>query len=145
MLNLIIKLQNRHWVDDDINEKLRDLCAYFEENQKVYSSIEKFRKQVERKQLKWGPCHTEKFWQENAYLFDNKDNLHLIEVLVEDCLSSADDTVKAVTCFDLGEFSKYYVHGKRVLERHNIRSKMTGLMGNPDVSAEVKKEAITCY
>jgi hypothetical protein len=48
-LNLIIKLQNRHWVDEDINKMLEDLYAYFEENQKVYSSIEKFKKQVERK------------------------------------------------------------------------------------------------
>ena len=48
-LNLIIKLQNRHWVDEDINKMLEDLFAYFEENQKVYSSIEKFKKQVERK------------------------------------------------------------------------------------------------
>jgi len=61
-LNLIIKLQNRHWVDEDINKMLEDLYGYFEENQKVYSSIEKFKKQVERKQLRWGPCHQEKFW-----------------------------------------------------------------------------------
>lgn len=81
-LNLIIKLQNRHWVDEDINTMLENLYKYFEENQKVYSSIEKFRKQVERKQLRWGPCHTEKFWQENAYLFDNQDNLKLINVMV---------------------------------------------------------------
>ena len=43
-LNLIVKLQNRHWVDDDINKMLEDLYGYFEENQKVYSSIEKFKK-----------------------------------------------------------------------------------------------------
>jgi V-type H+-transporting ATPase subunit H len=61
-LNLIVKLQNRHWVDEDINKMLEDLYGYFEENQKVYSSIEKFKKQVERKQLRWGPCHQEKFW-----------------------------------------------------------------------------------
>lgn len=82
---------------------------------------------------------------ENGYAFDNKDNLKLIEILVTDCLSSDDDTVKAVACFDLGEFSKHYVHGKRVLERHNIRTRMTELMGDQTVSAEVKKEAITCY
>jgi hypothetical protein len=45
----------------------------------------------------------------------------------------------------LGEFSKYYAHGKRFLERLDIRMKMTALMGDQSVSAEVKKEAITCY
>lgn len=144
-LNLIIKLQNRHWVDEDINKMLDDLYSYFEENQKVYSSIDKFKKQIERKQLRWGPCHTEKFWQENAYQFDNADNLKLIEKLVKDCLESEDDTVKAVACFDIGEFSKYYAHGKRYLEKFNIRMLMTQLMANQTVSAEVKKEAITCY
>ena len=66
-------------------------------------------------------------------------------MLVNDCLSSHDDTVKAVACYDLGEFSKYVPNGKMILERHNVRVKMTELMGNADVSAEVKKEAITCY
>jgi len=66
-------------------------------------------------------------------------------VLVNECLNSPDDTVKAVACYDLGEFSKYVPNGKMILERHDVRIKMTELMGNPDVSAEVKKEAITCY
>lgn len=66
-------------------------------------------------------------------------------MLVNDCLSSRDDTVKAVACYDLGEFSKYVPNGKMILERHNVRVKMTELMGNSEVSAEVKKEAITCY
>ena len=69
----------------------------------------------------------------------------MIEVLVNECLSSHDDTVKAVACYDLGEFSKYVPNGKMILERHNVRVKMTELMGNQEVSAEVKKEAITCY
>lgn len=69
----------------------------------------------------------------------------MIETLVNDCLSSRDDTVKAVACYDLGEFSKYVPNGKMILERHNVRIKMTELMGNQEVSAEVKKEAITCY
>ena len=125
---------------------LESLQAYFEENQKVYSSIEKFKSQVTRKQLRWGPCHTEKFWQENAYLFDsNKDYLHLIDILVQDCLNHESNVVKAVACFDLGEFSKYNVNGKRFLEKKNVRSEMTRLMADGSVSAEVKKEAITCY
>jgi len=43
VLNLIYKLQNRHWVDEDINKMLNSLCDYFESNQKVFSSIEKFK------------------------------------------------------------------------------------------------------
>lgn len=45
-LSMIIKLQNRHWVDDDINKMLEQMFEYFESNQKVFSSIEKFKNQV---------------------------------------------------------------------------------------------------
>jgi hypothetical protein len=58
-LSLITKLQNRHWVDEDLNKLLEKLHDYFDENQKVFSSIEKLKNQVNRGQLKWGPCHTE--------------------------------------------------------------------------------------
>lgn len=40
----------------------------------------------------------------------------MIDIIVRDCLTSDDDRVKAVACFDLGEFSKYYAHGKKFLE-----------------------------
>lgn len=69
----------------------------------------------------------------------------MIDVIVRDCLTSDDDRVKAVACYDLGEFSKYYKHGKSFLENLQVRMKMTELMADNNVSAEVKKEAITCY
>ena len=43
MLSLIIKLQNRHWVDEDINKMLEQLFEYFETNQKAFNSIDKFK------------------------------------------------------------------------------------------------------
>jgi hypothetical protein len=43
---LIIKLMNRHWVDEDINKLLKTLYEYFDENQREFSSVEKFRNQV---------------------------------------------------------------------------------------------------
>jgi len=42
-LSLIIKLKNRHWVDEDINKLLDSLFEFFDTNQKVFSSIDKFR------------------------------------------------------------------------------------------------------
>ena len=112
-LSLVEKLQNRHWVDEDINKNLKKLEDYFDENQKVFSSIDKFRNQVKRGQLRWGPCHTTEFWAENFILFDRQDNLHLIKELVDNCLKKdAEDRVKAVACFDLGEFSRFFPNGK---------------------------------
>ena len=118
-LSLIIKLQNRHWVDDDINKMLDNLYEYFDQNQKVFSSIDKLRNQVERRQLRWGPCHTEKFWQENFVLFDSVENLQLIRNIVE-CLDVPDDRVRAVACFDLGEFARFFPRGRDFLDHESI-------------------------
>jgi V-type H+-transporting ATPase subunit H len=57
----------------------------------------------------------------------------------------ATDRTKAVACFDLGEFARFFPNGKQVLDSHNLKSKMTMLMQSKSVSSEVKKEAITCY
>ena len=93
--------------------------------------------------MRWGPCHTERFWQENFIAFDLADNLKLIDPLIE-CLTK-DDVTKSVACFDLGEFSRFSPNGKGILERKDVKTKMANLMKNPKVGASVKKEAITCY
>jgi V-type H+-transporting ATPase subunit H len=77
--------------------------------------------------------------------FDRQENLHLIDTIVNKCLSSPDDRVKAVACFDLGEFARYYHHGREFLHRLGVKEKIAELMREQKVSAEVKKEAITCY
>ena len=145
-LSIVNKLQNRHWVDEDINKLLTELEEFFNENQQVFSSIDKLRKQVERKQLRWGPCHTEEFWQTNFILFDNAENLGIIDKLANDCLApNVDNKIKAVACFDLGEFARFFPQGKTILDNHGVRMKMTMLMQSKESTSEVKKEAITCY
>jgi len=125
---------------------LEELFTYFDENQKSFSSIEKFRNQVIRGQLRWGPCHTEKFWQENAVLFDTADNLSLMKQVINKCLANGvSDKVKAVACFDIGEFARFFPQGKAILDQEGVRSKMTAIMADQTASAELKKEAITCY
>ena len=125
---------------------LESLFEYFNENQQVFSSVDKLRKQVDRNQLRWGPCHTEQFWQENFIHFDNAENLHIIEKLANDCLAdNVSNKIKAIACFDLGEFARFFPSGKTILVNHRVREKMSMLMSSKTASSEVKKEAITCY
>jgi hypothetical protein len=65
---------------------------------------------VNKRAFKWGPVHSEKFWQENCYLFHDKDNLDLIKILVQmvEPNNDVDDRSKAVACFDLGEFARFF-------------------------------------
>jgi len=59
---IFTKLHNRHWVDKDINDLLDKLYEYVDQNYKVFSSIEKFKKEIHKRSLRWGAVHTEKFW-----------------------------------------------------------------------------------
>lgn len=36
-----------------------------EKNYKIFSSFEKFAKELETEKLTFGPCHTAKFWKEH--------------------------------------------------------------------------------
>lgn len=46
-------------------------------------------------------------------MFDKQENLHLIKTIVDTCLNpETDDKVKAVACFDLGEFCRFFPNGK---------------------------------
>ena len=95
---------------------------------------------------------------------DGKPNPKYVDLLEEDkpisgqkfaCLSfvspenilmqTKDQRCQAVACFDLGEFCRFSPNGKTVLERCDVKTKMANLMRDPNVGAEVKKEAITCY
>lgn len=145
-LNIIIKLQNRPWVDKDIEKLLQSLFVFFDTNYKEFSSFDKWKRQVEARQICWSPVHTEKFWQTNFIYFHEADNLKLIDIL---CQIVADkrnnDTTLSVACYDLGEFARFYPYGKNYLENANVKQHIAVLMAQKESSAELKKEAITCY
>ena len=72
--------------------------------------------------------------------------MHLMTIIAKEILpKTKDQRCLAVACFDLGEFCRFSPNGKTILENCNVKDKMANLMGDRDVSAEVKKEAITCY
>ena len=81
-IELIEKLQQRHWVDKDIRDMLDELWKILDENYQEFTSIGKYAKEVHNKALRWGPVHTTRFWQENYIHFNDKDNLDLIKILV---------------------------------------------------------------
>jgi len=141
-LELIQKLQQRHWVDEDIKELLEKLWETFDQNYEEFTSIDKFRKEIHLKSLRWGPVHTERFWQENFIHFHDKDNLDLIKELVG-LLEVDNERTVAVALYDLGEFAKYFPFGRSYLDNLGIKSVIYEVMQKSE-SAEIKKEAITC-
>lgn len=59
--------------------------------------------------------------------------------------NEVDDRSKAIACYDLGEFARFFAFGRQILEGMNLKEKIIQLMGLKSSSAELKKEAITCY
>ena len=147
VLGHVIKLQNRHWVDQDIIENLQKLFEYLDQHSENFSNIEKFKKEVSiRKKLRWGPVHTEKFWQENFMAFNQKDNLDLINELVSIVKDvTSEDKQKAIALFDLGEFARFFPLGRSYLDNLELKGEIIKLMSRQSSSAELKKEAIMCY
>jgi V-type H+-transporting ATPase subunit H len=141
-LELIQKLQQRHWVDEDIKSLLEKLWETFDQNYEEFTSIDKFRKEIHLKTLRWGPVHTERFWQENFIHFHDKDNLDLIKDLMG-LLEMDNERTVAVALYDLGEFAKYFPFGRSYLDNIGIKPVIYDVMQKSE-SAEIKKEAITC-
>jgi V-type H+-transporting ATPase subunit H len=62
---------------------------------------------------------------ENAVLFEQKDNLELMKKIALECLADEiPDRVKAVACFDIGEFARFYPSGRPILDACEVRPKM---------------------
>lgn len=55
------------------------------------------------------------------------------------------DTTKAIACYDLGEFARFFPLGRAYLEEKEAKVKIAALMSSGESSAELKKEAITAY
>lgn len=126
-IQMITKLQNRHWVDQDISEMLERIWGFLDENYQEFSSIDKFRKEARKKVMRWGPVHTEKFWQENHMLFN--DHLDVIKELIERLeVANEDDTTLSVICFDLGEFARFTDYGRNMLIAKGVKDSLTRIM-----------------
>jgi len=113
-LNIVIKLQNRPWVDKDIEDSLETLFKFFDANYQEFSSFEKWKKQVTKRQFSWSTVHTEKFWQTAFINFNVSENLELMKAEINYLRDHAGENSpelcvkKAVICFDLGEFARYF-------------------------------------
>jgi len=69
--------------------------------------------------LEWSAVHTERFWKENAIRFEDSD-YQMIKKL-NTLLSSQRQKNVAIACYDLGEFCRFYPHGRNILESMKIK------------------------
>lgn len=76
--------------EEQMKDNMNYLIEIMEQNYKIFSSYEKYLKEIETEKLIFGPCHTTKFWKENIKQTE-KDNFKIIETLIK-LLDSDDET-----------------------------------------------------
>jgi len=139
LLKLTQTLMPKAWKDPDITEDLKAINRVLELTLEKLSSFEVYHAEITTGALQWSPVHSELFWRENVNKFEAK-GFALIKRLVDLLDESKDETSLEVTCYDLGEFARFYPDGKRIIESFNGKARLMALLSSP--SPGVKKQAL---
>jgi V-type H+-transporting ATPase subunit H len=117
LMKSISLLRDRQCTDPDIVDDIDALYKLLTDNYKEMSRWEVYKNEVENGHLQWGSTHTEAFFKENARMFEGPDgDFRILKVLIT-LLSSKDEEVVAVACFDIGEFVRFYPNGRAITKR----------------------------
>lgn len=117
LMKSITLLRDRQFTDPDIVDDIDTIYKMLTENYKEMSRWEVYKNEVENGHLQWGSTHTEAFMKENARMFEGPDgDFHILKVLIT-LLSSKDEEVVAIACYDIGEFVRFYPNGRAIVKR----------------------------
>ncbi|KAB7503087.1 V-type proton ATPase subunit H [Armadillidium nasatum] len=110
-------LAQRKFEDEDITSDIEFLNEKLQNSIQDLSSFEEYCSEVKSGRMEWSPVHkSEKFWRENCARLNEK-NYELLKILINLLETSKDPLVLSVTCHDIGEYTRHYSRGKRVLEQ----------------------------
>ena len=106
------------------------------------SRWEVYKNEVESGHLQWGSTHTEAFFKENARMMEGSDSdFRLVKVLIA-LLSSKDEDVAAIACYDIGEFVRHYPNGRAIAKRLGAKELVMPLIEHENV--ELQRHALQC-
>ena len=106
------------------------------ENYNEMTRWEVYKNEVESGHLQWGSTHTEAFFKENARMMEGSDgDFHLVRVLIA-LLSSKDEDVDAISCYDIGEFVRFYPNGKAIVKRLGAKELVMPLIEHENVDLQ---------
>jgi len=142
LMKAIDHLRERQWTDPDMVEDIMTLHKLLVDNYKEMSRWEVYKNEVESGHLRWGTVHTEAFFKENARNIEGTDgDFKLLKVLIA-LLSSRDDDVAAIACYDIGEFVRHYPNGRAIAKRLGAKELVIPLIEHENV--EVQRHALQC-
>lgn len=142
LMKAIDYLRDRQFTDPDIVEDIDLLHKLLHDNYKEMSRWEVYKNEVESGRLQWGSCHTEAFFKENARMMEGSDgDFHLLKVLIA-LLSSHDEEVAAIACYDIGEFVRHYPNGRAIAKRLGAKELVMPLIEHEN--PELQRHALQC-
>ncbi len=142
LMKSITLLRDRQFTDPDIVEDIDGVHKLLAENYKDMSRWEVYKNEVEKGHLQWGSTHTEAFFKENAKMFEGPDgDFSLLKVLIA-LLSSKDEEVVAIACYDIGEFVRFYPNGRSITKRLGAKDMVMPLIESENV--DLQRHALQC-
>ena len=142
LMKAIDHLRDRQFTDPDLVEDVNFLHKALHENYKEMSRWEVYKNEVESGHLQWGSTHTEAFFKENARMIEGSDgDFHLLKVLIA-LLSSKDEEVAAIACYDIGEFVRHYPNGRAIAKRLGAKELVMALIEHEN--PELQRHALQC-
>jgi V-type H+-transporting ATPase subunit H len=142
LMKAIGLLRERQFTDPDVVDDVNALERLLVDNFKEMTRWEVYQNEVETGQLQWGSTHTDAFFKENAKMMEGKDgNFDLIKILIS-LVSSKDEDVAAIACFDLGEFCRHYPNGRAIAKRLGAKDLAMALIEHDN--PELQRHALQC-
>ncbi|XP_042889132.1 V-type proton ATPase subunit H-like isoform X1 [Penaeus japonicus] len=133
-------LAQRKFEDEDITADIEFLNEKLQTSIQDLSSFEEYCSEVKSGRMEWSPVHkSEKFWRENAERLNEK-NYELLKILINLLETSNDPLVLSVACHDIGEYTRHYSRGKKVLEQLGGKQLVMQHLTHPDPN--VRYEAL---
>jgi V-type H+-transporting ATPase subunit H len=142
LMKSITLLRDKQFTDPDIVDDIDIVYKLLVENYKDMSRWEVYKNEVEKGHLQWGSTHTEAFFKENAKMFEGSDgDFFLLKVLIT-LLSSKDEEVVAIACYDIGEFVRFYPNGRSITKRLGAKELVMPLIESDNV--DLQRHALQC-
>lgn len=142
LMKAIGLLRERQFTDPDMVADIDALHALLADNFNDMTRWEVYQHEVKSGQLQWGSTHTDVFFKENARLMEGKDgDFNVVKILIS-LLTSKDEDVAAIACFDLGEFCRHYPNGRGIAKRLGAKELAMTLIEHDN--PELQRHALQC-
>lgn len=140
LMKSIDLMQERQWSDPDILDDLKVLNKLLHDNYKEMSRWDVYENEILSGHLEWGVLHSEKFFKEHCKKLEGKNgDFYLLKNLIV-LVSSNDDEISAVACYDIGEFVRHYPNGRSIAKRLGAKDAIMRLIDNENV--ELQRHAL---